>query len=322
MLSAIKQWRNKRWQEWLDQRLPVTSSITLTQRGIFILPTQQGVFFGGLLILMLIAAINYTNSLIYALVFWLGALLMVSMLQTWRNLSCLHIKNGGVMDVYAGEIANYQVILESDKHAHYAMRLGWTPQLRSADVPYNNTVTVTLAQVVPHRGVYIAPRFKIESRFPLGLMVAWSWIQLDQAAFVYPQAIEGSLPVMSGSVVNIEHDYARGKQTGVDDFDGLRAFVTGDSLRRISWKVFSREQGLWVKQFHQNEGGTLDLDFAQAVGDIEHRLSVLCYWVNQLTEQGQSFSLQLPHHVIEQGQGLAHQRRCLRALAGYGFEQS
>ena len=51
------------WQRWLVRRIPPASRIELNHRRIFIMPTRAGAIFALVLILMLLVAINYQNSL-------------------------------------------------------------------------------------------------------------------------------------------------------------------------------------------------------------------------------------------------------------------
>lgn len=67
-----------RWQRWLNRRIPPASSVELNQRRVFILPTRQGGAFGLALLVMLLAAINYQNSLAYGLTFLLLSLVRES----------------------------------------------------------------------------------------------------------------------------------------------------------------------------------------------------------------------------------------------------
>ena len=55
-----------RFQRWLQQRLPRTDTLLLTQGNVYILPTRAGLMFGLTLLVLLIASINYQLNLGYA----------------------------------------------------------------------------------------------------------------------------------------------------------------------------------------------------------------------------------------------------------------
>lgn len=74
------------------------------------------------------------------------------------------------------------------------------------------------------------------------------------------------------------------------------------------------------KEFASEERVACWLSLAQAPGHtLEEQLSALCYQVQELSRQGQSFGLRL-HEVLAPGSGLDHQRQALQSLACYRGE--
>ncbi len=73
-----------------------------------------------------------------------------------------------------------------------------------------------------------------------------------------------------------------------------------------------------VKEFSDLSGHDLCLDFMALGGDIEERLSRLCYWVLELSQRQQPFALKLPGFLSAVDSGDAHREDCLRQLALYG----
>lgn len=313
MLAALK----PRWNRWLARRIPPAASVRLNQRRIFILPTRVGAAYGVALLPMLLVGINYQNSLAYGLTFLLASVFIVAILHTYRNLAGLLLKAGGGAAVFVGEQARFRVCLESQGREHQAVALGWPPaELQARDVPAQGQAEVELTQPARRRGWLRPGRLRVESRFPLGLVVAWSWVDLDQALLIYPRPLEGELPLAAG--VEGEEEGLRAQGHGADDFQGLRGYQPGDSRRRLDWKAYSRGQGLQVKDFAALSGRDLWLDFDSLGGDVEMRLSLLCHWVLQLSERQQAFGLQLPGQMIAADHGDAHRDACLRALALFG----
>jgi uncharacterized protein (DUF58 family) len=159
----------------------------------------------------------------------------------------------------------------------------------------------------------------VDSAFPLGLLQAWSWVDLDQAALVYPRPLPGALPLSPGAGEDPEDEGARQQGQGTDDYQGLRSFQPGDSRARLHWKAFSRGQGLLVKDFVSLAGREQWLDLQLLEGDLETRLSLLCHWVLQFSAQQQPFGLRLPGQELGIDSGAAHRDACLQALALYGL---
>lgn len=306
---------------WLQRRIPPGPSVQLDQRRIFIMPTLLGLAYVGALLLMLIAAINYQNSLAYALTFLLGSLFVVAILHTWRNLAGVLLRGAGSTPAFAGEPARLRVRLESCGRAHQALRLGWSANgMQETQVPAGGASEVELSVPSTRRGWLRPGRLRVESRFPLGILVAWSWVDLQLAGLVYPRPLAGELPHTAGDG-DEPHDNSRAL-IGVDDFQGLKPWQPGDSRRRLDWKAFSRGQGLLVKDFSEPLGDEALLTLDGLSGDIEARLSLLCHRVMELSVRQQAFTLRLGAQQLGPGTGDAHRDACLRALALFGNEGS
>ncbi len=307
------------WQAWLARRLPPSTRIQLTQRQIFIMPNRAGGVFAALLALILMVAINYQNSLAYALCFLLLSVFVVAILHTFRNLQGLVLSAGTGPAVFVGEQARFVVRLESAGKTHRAIGLGWSKQdLHSIDVPAAGFCELELNLPTLVRGWLHAPRFGVESSFPLGILRTWSRLDLGQKVLVYPQPLEGELPTLVSVLSDDREEGMRAHGQGVDDYQGLKVYQPGDSWRRLHWKAYSRGQGLLVKEFARLDGRELCLDFLALGGDVEQRLSRLCYWVLELSRRETAFSLRLPDQVLDSDSGAAHGEACLRALALFG----
>ncbi|WP_044874270.1 DUF58 domain-containing protein [Pseudomonas sp. LFM046] len=304
---------------WLTRRIPRASQIRLNQRRIFILPSRAGAAFGLALVPMLLVAINYQNSLAYGMTFLLLSVFLVAILHTFRNLSGLSLKAAGGAPVFLGEQAHFHVTLESGGREHQAIAIGWPPRpLQMQDVPAQGSREVELHLPTQHRGWLRPRRLRVESRFPLGLLVAWSWVDLDQALLVYPRPLPGDLPLMAGRGNDDGDEGQHVLGAGADDYQGLRVYQPGDSRRRLHWKAYSRGQGLLVKDFAALAGRDLWLDLGQLDGDLEPRLGLLCHWVLQFSASGQPFGLRLGSQELAPDTGEAHREACLRALALFG----
>jgi uncharacterized protein (DUF58 family) len=106
---------------------------------------------------------------------------------------------------------------------------------------------------------------------------------------------------------------------GVDDFAGLFVYQPGDPLQRVSWKSYSRGQGLLTKKFEGQVGKTVYFDL-EAVGgpDVEFRISRICHMILSAEAMHLSYGLKLGKKILEPDQGAPHKRQCLRALALVG----
>ena len=108
MLAAYRQWRSEMsdfWRRLLQKDRAESGTITLNQRRVYIVPTRSGFVFALILLAMLFGAINYQNSLAFALTFLLAGLAIVSMVHAVRNLYRLRIQAGHPRATFAGVAA-------------------------------------------------------------------------------------------------------------------------------------------------------------------------------------------------------------------------
>ena len=307
------------WERWVGRRIPPASRIELDHRRIFILPTRVGGTYVLVVFLLLLLSINYQNSLAYGLTFLMLSVGVLTILHTYRNFSGLILSASNARSVFVGEPVQLRLRLESAPSGHQAIALGWdSEQLEQTDVDPERQVEVALTLPAVNRGWLRAPRLRVESVFPLGIFRAWSWLDLEQIVLIYPRPVPGSMPLLQGVQPHAEDDGQATQGQGVDDYQGLRLWQPGDSMGRMHSKAWSRGQGLMVKEFTDLSGHDLCLDFMALGGDIEERLSRLCYWVLELSQRQRPFALRLPGSLSAVDTGDAHREACLRQLALYG----
>lgn len=306
-----------RWRRWLDRRIPITRHAVLDQRRLFIFPTGMGFAYLLTAFLLFIAGINYDNSMILNFSFFMGSLFVVTILQTFSNLSGLVIDAGTTEPAFAGTEAKFNLLLaKSRKKQHYAVELQWHGfQASSNNLIDEEKIPVQMLLPTARRGIFRPERLRITSVYPLGLVRGWSWLALDMECLVYPKPIYCELVAQENAL------HSEGKVVipeGKDDFDGLRSHQQTDPLSAVDWKAFARVGQLYTKRFHglQSEARWLTWDAIPTLNS-ELKLSHLCYWVMEYSRKNLVFGLQLRGIRIAPDSGLEHQRRCLEALARY-----
>jgi uncharacterized protein (DUF58 family) len=285
---------------------------------IYILPTRNGVLFGLVLAAMLFGAVNYGNSLAYALMFLLTSVAIISILHTHRNLAGLVVQAGLCRPVFAGEPALFPLGLSGGNTPRFALVI----QEAGASEPVITDLDVQVLQwedirlPATERGWLERGRVTVSSSFPLGLFRAWSYIDLPQRCLVYPSPErEGPPPFAADG----EGEKQAATTQGSEDFSSLREYRPGDSLKHVHWKALAREQGLLTKAFtgSGSRNFRLDWDYLSGLG-TEARLARLCRWVLWADACGQPYQLAIPGIRIPAAHGGEHRQRCLRALALFG----
>lgn len=305
-------------KRWLDQRFPPVRQLTLNHRHIFILPTGYGYLYLTICLLIFIGGINYQNNLILALTFLLVSLFLIAILHTFRNLLGLTVHGGAAESGFAGQQGAVQLVLSGGgEHHSMVVNTVKTPTSgQQVTVLSAEDAVVWINLPLPERGRVSVPRIRIHSVFPLGLLRAWSYVRLDQHCLAWPTPqASADCPGEGGSD---SHVVAEQGHNGNEEFDGLRAYQAGDSLRRIDWKGYARGGGLNTKQFEDPASGRLWLHWDRLEGIAqEQRLSILCYWVLQLDQQHCNYGLALPGFQLQPDRGDAHRKRALDALASF-----
>ncbi len=310
-------WFKSRWLSWLNKRIPPSQSVQLSQRQIFIFLTRNGWMASGVLLVLFLGAVNYGNSLILGMAFWLTAIFLVSIFHTYRNLAGLTIDALRVQSCCAGERARFYINLSRPENGqqHLALLLTWGGVQQFSELTNQLSTTVCMALPTRQRGCFQPGRLNIASSFPLGLFRAWTWIDLDMACWVYPKPLPSPLPRLQGAGEMTEAQLLN-RVLGVDDFEGLQTYAPGDPLKHVHWKVFARTDEMFTKTFVAAHQPQRLLDWSKMPSDhLEVKLSQLCYWILQFAEQHVSFALHLPGEKVALGSGDLHCQRCLIALA-------
>ncbi|MBM3367831.1 MAG: DUF58 domain-containing protein [Betaproteobacteria bacterium] len=299
---------------------PKGGAVVLGHRRVYILPTRLGLLFAGTLAILLVGSINYAMSLGFALTFLLGGLGVASMVHTTRNPSQLAISAGRAEPVFAGEQALLRPALASQApfdRPQILVRHVTSGAQHVAELGVRETNETVLAIPAPKHGWLPWGRLMLETRFPLGLFRAWSYIEPDARSLVYPRPVRSPLPPHAPDP---QAGAARAQAAGNDDYSGLRAYQPSDSPRHVAWKTVARSGHMLTKQFAGDAAAELMLDWAQLPhgADVEERLSRLTGWVIAAERDGLRYGLRLPALEIPPNCGAPHRAACLKALALYG----
>ena len=338
-----------RFQRWFQSRLPLSDSITLTQRNVYILPTWPGFMLGATLLVLLVASINYQLNLGYLLTFLLAGSAVVGMHVCHGTLRGLTMNLIAPDAQYTGASTVIGITLVSERRSVRhgiglsVMGVGTdpprgrkgTPQGRKetshwrketphwrketphwvwADVPAQGSCTVHVAFKPDKRGLHRVPTLTAETRFPLGTFRVWTVWRPAAQVLVYPAPEPHPPPLPAGEPrtggAQATHLHATG------EYDGVRAYRRGDPLKLVVWKKAAKADELVSRDAQQAQQFELWLDFANTgLSDTEHKLSRLCAWVLEADRRGLDYGLRLVGLEIKPSTALAHKKRCLEALA-------
>ena len=307
---------------WMQARLPLSDTLLLTQRNVYILPTGAGWMLALTLLVLLLASINFQLNLGYLLTFLLAGSAVAGMHICHGTLRGLTLHLQPPEPQFLGQGAALTVQLANERRSprravalavHGSGHWAWT------DVPAQGNAQVQIAFSPSQRGLHPVPLLTAETRYPLGTFRVWALWRPAAQVLVYPAPEPGAPPLPPGEPRSGGTGSA--PSHGRTEFDGVRAYRRGDPMKLVVWKkaaqAFASGNGTLIardaQQPHRHE---LWLDHAHTgLPDMEARLSRLTAWVLQADRLGLDYGLRLPGQEIAVGHGAAQRRRCLEALA-------
>ncbi|MDO6593971.1 DUF58 domain-containing protein [Neptuniibacter sp. 1_MG-2023] len=309
-------------ERWAANRRPKGRLIELNQRSIFIFPTLAGWAYLAVCFVLYLVATNYQNNLIHAVSFLLIALGVLAIHYTFFNLSGLCISAVKAGHCHVGELAEFKLKIYANNLRNYEnVFLCWRGERDGQRIYLDKTREKNLSlYVMAKKRGYLTPQvLKLETVFPFGLLRAWSWVELDLTAIVYPKPEEGRLPTSFDDSI----DGRQGKENAGDDFSGLDEYRPGSSLRHIAWKQYAQGRGLLTKNYVGQESKEIWLSWREWPElSTEDRLSVMTYWALECEHHYREYGLHLPNLSIQPATGPEHLNNILGELALFKAEGS
>ena len=311
-----------RLRQWWLKRLPRSDTLLLTQRNLYILPTASGWMLALTLLVLLVASINFQLNLGYLLTFLLAGSAGASIHVCHGTLRGLTLHLLPPEATFAGNAALLQVQLHSSKgRARHAIALAvhGSGHWALADLPPAASSTLQVAFTPQRRGLHPVPLLTAQTLFPLGAFRVWTLWQPAAQLLVYPQPEMPPPPLPPGEP--LAGSGASASSRGAGEFDGVRAYQRGDTLRQVVWKKAARalatgSDELVSRDSQHSQRQQLWLDAAATgLSDPEARLARLTSWVLQADRLGLDWGLRLGTRQIGPDSGPAHRRACLEALA-------
>lgn len=285
-------------------------SITLRPKNIFIFPSRRGMLCIATIGIIWLLGTNYQNNLTLALAYLLIVIFFLAIFETFKNLNGVKIEIIQVHNNYLGSPMGVTLRISSThKRHHHNIKLGFSRfQLVGVDL-FDEPVEHTLYWESYQRGPSAAPPIRIWSRYPLRLFHAWTWFKADAIALTYPKPLH--------QVQVYQYALTHHPREGVEEFDSLREYRSGDSLKQIAWKHYAKSEQLLTQHYTDTEKDNQWLELSHPHDDLETALSHLCYWVLEYSEHQRRFGVLLPGETIPLGSGDGHRQAILARLAVY-----
>jgi uncharacterized protein (DUF58 family) len=290
-------------KEWLLRQLKKKARI-------YIMPTRMGGYLNGLIFLMFLLSVGYSNNLLLIFTLFLFGLNLIWVIQTHFHLHALKHDSIQIEDGHAGE--NMLITINWKKVPEGPHK--WELQIDDTKIKgLEDTEKNSVGQMnFPKRGVLNFYYLKIKSEMPFGLYTSWIYFPIRIRAWVYPAKLKNAQIIPSrSSQDNGEHSSLR---SGPHDVWNLGPYQ-GEESRKISWKHYARSGELVVKEGEELTNPVIHFRVSSHLENKELYLSTLTTQMVQCTQSEIPFDLETPEKKISVGMGQKHLTDCLRELS-------
>ena len=279
---------------------------------VYIIPTSMGGYFIGLILLIFLLGVGYSNNLLIGLGLFLSTLGMFWLVEAHFWMDNFKFENIRFSDSEAG--TPLIIKLEGD---HPQKSLFMEKLLASVEVSDDQILELGQSDHLFHarpmkRGLYQAEYIKLGSEGFLGLFYSWRFFRIDQSFWVYPQ--RQFIPSHRYLQENqIENTLTVVRSQGRDFH---RQYVDGDDAKRIDWKRWAKNEELYVFVGEEKRGlDDLLIQINKSSPTIETDLSQASFLIHQLFQENRPWRLAIDNEIHGPDSSELHFVKSLRRLA-------
>jgi len=225
--------------------------------------TRDGTIYLAAVFILVLAAVNTGNNLLFLILACLLAGILVSGVLSRVVLTGVDLKFDLPEHIFAEQPVLAEIELRNEKQAWPSFSLlvaGGTKKTPSEIltrpvffpyVPHLRAVRQKVELRFPHRGVYRQDAFGIRTRFPFGFFEKTRQVNSPIEITVYPRVEPADqfyevLPLLSGEVAS----FYRGRG---HELHSLREYRPTDSARFVDWKVSAKSGRMMVREFARED---------------------------------------------------------------------
>ena len=225
--------------------------------------TREGVIYLIAVFVLVLAAVNTGNNLLFLILACLLAGILVSGVLSRVVLTGIAMKFDLPEHIFAGQPVLAEIELRNEKQIwpSFSLRVLGASKKSATEIltrpvffPYVSRISTARQKVelrFPQRGIYRQDAFGIRTRFPFGFFEKTRRVESNMEITVYP-AVEPTdqfyevLPLLSGEMAS--HFRGRGHE-----LHSLREYQPTDSGRLVDWKVTAKSGRLMVREFARED---------------------------------------------------------------------
>jgi uncharacterized protein (DUF58 family) len=225
--------------------------------------TREGIVYLGVVFVLVLAAVNTGNNLLWMLLSCAMAGLLISGALSRAVLQGVELRFEMPEHIFAEQPVVAELELRNEKQALASFSLRVIGENKKGAgqiltrpvffpyIPRQSSARQKVELTFPHRGNYRQDAFGIRTRFPFGFFEKTRQVDSQLEIIVYPQVAPTDhfyevLPLLSGEMAS--NFRGRGHE-----LHSLRDYLSSDSARFVDWKVTARAGRLMVREFARED---------------------------------------------------------------------
>jgi uncharacterized protein (DUF58 family) len=279
--------------------------------------TREGWIYFGSVIVVVFAAVNTANNLLYMVLSALIAVILLSGFLSGINFRFLRMEARPPAQCFAGQPFPISFLVENEKRIFPSFSLHIAPY---DDNPFRFTSFYTAAvraeqhalqageAMLDRRGRYVMEKVKVISRYPFGFFEKYRNYRVDAECVCYPEIIPQE--AIDFSVLDTQGASQRFERGLGCDLYTIRDYLPSDTARNVHWKASAKTATLKTREYAAEESRRvlLALDRFGREDDSE-RFEALV-----------SYAASIAYHLIRDGVEVAFASDDWET--GYGSSQS
>jgi uncharacterized protein (DUF58 family) len=273
--------------------------------------TREGIVYFGLILILVLAAVNTGNNLLFLVLGCLLAGILISGVLSRAVLTGIELKLEMPERLFAEQpvLATVEVRNEKEIWPSLSLRIEGDPKDKSTAqilvqpvyfpyIPRRSSARQKVQLVFPRRGVYRQDAFSIRTKFPFGLFEKGRRVDSPLEVIVYPHIEPAEqtyeiLPLISGEMAS----YFRGRG---HDLHSIRQYQPQDSARFVDWKISAKTGSLKVREYSREDERRLMLVLDPMIGPPRANLGKLSEAEHlERFERGVSLAASIAWHFQE-----------------------
>ncbi|MFY7993818.1 MAG: DUF58 domain-containing protein [Bacteriovoracaceae bacterium] len=255
---------------------------------VYIMPTSMGWYLIGLIFLIFLLGVGYSNNLLLGLGLLLSSLALFWLIEAHFWMQNFKFEAIHFADAEASSPMLVKLRGHHPDHKNFLEKLNAVIETSDHQKLPLIESQHTLHALVPKRGNYKADYIKMGSSGFLGLFYSWRFFKLDENFWIYPAKIYSSAQNYLSDTTH-ENNVAVVRTQGRDYH---RLYLNGDDAKRIDWKRLAKSDELFIfiGEEHRGVDDILIQIFTHSP-TLETDLSEASYLITHLFQENRPWKL-------------------------------